>query len=128
MPVQKRPRVLIANRSEIACRIAQACEEYGFDPIALHVDGDEGSRHLQWAREWISVPSSLHLKAVVQAARDAGADFVHPGYGFLSENAAFAEVCKEYGIKFIGPTPDQMRAMGDKITATPLWMFPTTRG
>ena len=114
-------RILIANRGEIACRILRTLRRLGISPVAIHSQADEDAPHVRMADEAVCVgppPSSesyLDTAAVVDAARAAGADAVHPGFGFLSENADFAEALDAAGIAFIGPPPAAIRALGDKI-------------
>jgi len=116
-------KILIANRGEIALRVIRTCKEMGIKTVAVYSTADKDSLHVRFADEAVCIgpPSSaesyLSLPRIMTAVEITNADAVHPGYGFLAENADFAEVCKEYGVKFIGPTPDQIRAMGDKITA-----------
>ncbi|MCH2084259.1 MAG: acetyl-CoA carboxylase biotin carboxylase subunit [Saprospiraceae bacterium] len=116
-------KILIANRGEIALRIIRTCREMGIKTVAVYSTADRESLHVRFADEAVCIgpPSSadsyLHIPTIMAAVEITNADAVHPGYGFLAENADFAEVCAEYGIKFIGPTPDQIRKMGDKITA-----------
>ena len=116
-------KILIANRSEIALRIIRTCREMGIKTVAIYSTADRDSLHVRFADEAVCIgpPSStesyLSVPRIMAAAEITNADAIHPGYGFLAENADFAEVCAEYGIKFIGPSPDHMRKMGDKITA-----------
>ena len=116
-------KILIANRGEIAVRIIRACKEMGIKTVAVHSVADNEALHVSLADESICIgptPSSasyLNMKAIISAAEIADADAIHPGYGFLSENAEFAEICEQCGITFIGPTAENMRKMGDKITA-----------
>lgn len=116
-------KVLIANRGEIALRIIRTCREMGIKTVAVYSTADRESLHVRFADEAVCIgkpPSSesyLSVPRIMAAVEITNADAVHPGYGFLAENADFAEVCSEYGIKFIGPTPEQIRKMGDKITA-----------
>ena len=116
-------KILIANRGEIALRIIRTCKEMGIRTVAVYSTADEESLHVRFADEAVRIgpPSSaesyLSIPKIMAAVEITNADAIHPGYGFLAENADFAEVCAEYGIKFIGPTPEQMRKMGDKITA-----------
>lgn len=116
-------KILIANRGEVALRIIRTCREMGIQSVAVYSTADKDSLHVRFADEAVCIgpPSSadsyLHIPKIMAAVEITNADAIHPGYGFLAENADFAEVCKEYGIKFIGPTPEQMRKMGDKITA-----------
>ncbi len=116
-------KILIANRGEIALRIIRACKEMGIKSVAVHSDVDHDALHVSLADESIcigpaaSADSYLNMKAIISAAEIADADAIHPGYGFLSENAEFAEICEQCGIIFIGPSADNMRQMGDKISA-----------
>jgi len=116
-------KILIANRGEIALRIIRTCKEMGIATVAVYSTADKESLHVRFADEAVCIgpPSSaesyLSIPKIMAAAEITNADAIHPGYGFLAENADFAEVCNEYGIKFIGPTPDQIRKMGDKVTA-----------
>ena len=116
-------KILIANRGEIALRIIRTCKEMGIKTVALYSTADRDSLHVRFAVEAVcigppaSAESYLNVPRIMAAVEITDADAIHPGYGFLSENANFAEVCQEYGIKFIGPTPEQIRKMGDKITA-----------
>lgn len=114
---------MIANRGEIALRVIRTCREMGIKTIALYSTADKDSLHVKFADEAVCIgkPSSsdsyLNIPHIMAAAEITNADSIHPGYGFLAENAKFAEICGEHNIKFIGPTPAQIRAMGDKITA-----------
>lgn len=116
-------KILIANRGEIALRIIRTCREMGIKTVAVYSTADRESLHVRFADEAVCIgpPSSsesyLSIPRIMAAVEITNADAIHPGYGFLAENAEFAEVCSEYGIKFIGPTPEQIRKMGDKITA-----------
>jgi acetyl-CoA carboxylase, biotin carboxylase subunit len=116
-------KILIANRGEIAVRIIRACKELGIKTVAVYSDVDHEALHVSLADESIcigpaaSVNSYLNMKAIISAAEVADADAIHPGYGFLAENAEFAEICEQCGITFIGPSPESMRRMGDKISA-----------
>jgi acetyl-CoA carboxylase biotin carboxylase subunit len=116
-------KILIANRGEIALRIIRACKELGIKTVAVHSDVDREGLHVKMADESIcigpapSISSYLNMKAIISAAEVTDADAIHPGYGFLSENAEFAEICGNCGITFIGPSPESMRLMGDKISA-----------
>lgn len=116
-------KILIANRGEIALRIIRTCREMGIKTVAVYSTADRESLHVRFADEAVCIgppqssESYLSIPRIMAAVEITNADAVHPGYGFLAENADFAEVCAEYGIKFIGPTPDQIRKMGDKITA-----------
>jgi acetyl-CoA carboxylase, biotin carboxylase subunit len=116
-------KVLIANRGEIALRVIRTCREMGIKTVAIYSTADADSLHVRFADEAVCVgppqskDSYLNIPRIMAAAEITNADAIHPGYGFLAENADFAEICGEYGIKFIGPTPTQIRLMGDKITA-----------
>ena len=116
-------KVLIANRGEIALRIHRACREMGIKTVAVHSTADADAMHVRLADESVCIgppparDSYLNIPAIVSAAAVTGADAIHPGVGFLSENAAFAEIVEAHGIVFIGPTPEHIQAMGDKITA-----------
>lgn len=116
-------KILIANRGEIALRIIRTCREMGIKTVAVYSTADRESLHVRFADEAICIgpprgkDSYLNIQNIMAAAELTAADAIHPGYGFLAENAVFAETCTKYGIKFIGPTADQIRAMGDKITA-----------
>ena len=116
-------KVLIANRGEVALRIHRACREMGIKTVAVHSEADANAMHVRLADEAVcigparSTESYLNKSAIISAALITGADAIHPGFGFLSENADFAEMVEEHGITFIGPTSAQMRLMGDKITA-----------
>ncbi len=112
--------VLIANRGEIACRIIATARRMGLKTIALHTPTDRGALFTRLADETVETPSYLDAAAIVTAAKAAGAQALHPGYGFLSENADFAEYCALEGIAFVGPSPEAMRAMGLKSTAKAL--------
>ncbi|MBR5347430.1 MAG: acetyl-CoA carboxylase biotin carboxylase subunit [Deltaproteobacteria bacterium] len=116
-------KILIANRGEIAIRIIRACKEIGVKTVAVHSDVDADSLHVKLADESIcigpaaSAGSYLNVKAIISAAEVTDADAIHPGYGFLAENAEFAEICGQCGLTFIGPTAENMHLMGDKIRA-----------
>ncbi len=116
-------KVLIANRGEIAVRIIRACREIGIPTVAIYSQADANSLHVRLATEAYcigpasSAKSYLSIPAIISAAIVSGADAIHPGYGFMSERADFAEICAKHGIKFIGPTAEAMRKMGDKATA-----------
>ncbi len=116
-------KVLVANRGEIALRIIRACKELGLRTVAVHSTVDAEALHVRLADESVCIGpaaptrSYLHLPSLIAAAEITGADAIHPGYGFLSENAEFAEVCRRCRITFIGPSPEAMRAWGDKVSA-----------
>ncbi len=116
-------KVLIANRGEIAVRIIRACREIGIPTVAIYSQADANSLHVRLATEAYcigpaqSAKSYLSIPAIISAALVSGADAIHPGYGFMSERADFAEICAKHGIKFIGPTAEAMKKMGDKATA-----------
>ena len=120
---KKIEKVLIANRGEIALRVIRACKELGIKTVAVYSEADEDSMHVTMADEAfcigpaISSKSYLHIPSIISAALTSGADAIHPGYGFLSENAHFVDVCAEHNIKFIGPSSDAINKMGDKATA-----------
>ena len=116
-------KVLIANRGEIALRVHRACREMGIATVAVHSTADEHAMHVRLANESVCIgppqasESYLNIPAIISACEITGADAVHPGYGFLSENARFAEILEAHGITFIGPTSDHIKLMGDKIAA-----------
>ena len=116
-------KVLIANRGEIALRVQRACRELGIGTVAVHSTADSEAMHVRLADESVCIgppaarDSYLNMAAILSAASVTGADAIHPGYGFLSENAAFAEMVEAHGVTFIGPSSDHIRMMGDKITA-----------
>ncbi len=116
-------KILIANRGEIALRVIRTCREMGIKTVAIYSTADKDSLHVKFADEAVcigkpaSADSYLNIPHIIAACEITNADAVHPGYGFLAENAKFAKICTEHGIKFIGPTPDMINAMGDKITA-----------
>lgn len=116
-------KVLIANRGEIALRVIRSCKELGISTIAVYSTADKDSLHVKFADEAVcigpakSANSYLHIPNIMAAAEITNADAIHPGYGFLAENAAFAQICEDSGIKFIGPTAEMISKMGDKITA-----------
>ncbi|MBR1601044.1 MAG: acetyl-CoA carboxylase biotin carboxylase subunit [Alphaproteobacteria bacterium] len=116
-------KILIANRGEVALRIHRACREMGIRTVAVHSEADANAMHVRLADEAVCIgparssDSYLNKPAIISAAIITGADAIHPGYGFLSENADFAEMVEKHGITFIGPSVEQMRLMGDKITA-----------
>ncbi len=116
-------KVLIANRGEIAVRVMRSCREMGIVSVAVYSDADEASMHVRYADEAYYIgaaPSSesyLNMEKILEVARQCKADAIHPGYGFLSENADFSQRCQDAGLIFIGPGPEAIRSMGDKITA-----------
>jgi acetyl-CoA carboxylase biotin carboxylase subunit len=116
-------KVLIANRGEIALRIIRACHELGVQTVAVYSEADRESLHVRFADEDVcigkapSADSYLNMVRIIAAAEVTGAEAIHPGYGFLAENAEFSEICARSDITFIGPTPAQIRSMGDKATA-----------
>ena len=116
-------KILIANRGEVALRIVRACREMGIRTVAVHSTADESAMHVRFADESVCIgpPSAkesyLNVPAILTAAAVTGADAIHPGIGFMSENAGFAEMVEEHGFVFIGPTPEHIRTMGDKVTA-----------
>jgi len=120
MPIGK---LLIANRGEIALRIIRSCRELGIGTVAIYSTVDRNALHVQLADEAVCVgeaPSSrsyLNIPNILAAATSRGADAIHPGYGFLAESAAFAEICRDHGLTFVGPSPEAILAMGDKSTA-----------
>ncbi|MET4681753.1 acetyl/propionyl/methylcrotonyl-CoA carboxylase subunit alpha [Stenotrophomonas rhizophila] len=119
-------KILIANRGEIACRVIATCQRLGIATVAVYSDADRNARHVRLADEAIAIgpaparESYLRGDAILEAARRTGAQAIHPGYGFLSENAGFAQACAEAGIVFIGPSAAAIRAMGDKSAAKAL--------
>ncbi|MCC7401786.1 MAG: acetyl-CoA carboxylase biotin carboxylase subunit [Chitinophagaceae bacterium] len=116
-------KVLIANRGEIALRVIRTCREMGIKTVAVYSTADRDSLHVKFADEAVCIgkpqssESYLNIAYLMAAAEITNADAIHPGYGFLAENAKFAEICGDYGIKFIGPTPEMISSMGDKISA-----------
>ncbi len=116
-------KILIANRGEIALRIHRACKEMGIATVAVHSEADRHAMHVRLADESVcigpnaSAESYLNIPAIISACEITGADAVHPGYGFLSENARFADIVEAHGLIFVGPTAEHIRLMGDKITA-----------
>jgi len=116
-------KILIANRGEIALRVIRTCKELGIKTVAVYSEADKDSLHVTFADEAVCIgpppgrESYLKIPSIISAAQVTGADAIHPGYGFLAENAGFSEICSESKIKFIGPSPDMIRAMGDKSYA-----------
>ena len=116
-------KILIANRGEIALRVIRTAREMGIKTVAVYSTADRDSLHVKFADEAVcigkppSIDSYLNVAHIMAAAEITNADAIHPGYGFLAENAKFAQICNDHGIKFIGPTPDMINSMGDKITA-----------
>ena len=116
-------KILIANRGEIAMRVLRACKELGIPTVAVHSTADANAMHVRFADESVCIgppaakDSYLNIPAILSACEITGADAVHPGYGFLSENARFAEILSDHGVQFIGPKPEHIRLMGDKIEA-----------
>ncbi len=130
-------KVLIANRGEIALRIIRACQELDIATVAVFSEADRESLHVRFADEEVCIgpaassESYLNIPRIIAAAEITGAEAIHPGYGFLAENAEFAEICQKSDLTFIGPTPEQIRAMGDKATARATMMeagVPTVPG
>lgn len=123
MEIKKIKKVLIANRGEIAVRIMRSCREMGIHTVAVFSDADRTAMHVRYAGEAYhigpspSAESYLNIDKIIEAAKLSRADAIHPGYGFLSENASFSRRCREEGIIFIGPSPEAIEGMGDKITA-----------
>jgi pyruvate carboxylase subunit A len=119
-------KVLVANRGEIAIRVMRACRELGIGTVAVYSDADEGAIHRRYADEAFNIgaapptESYLQLDRIVEVARDAGADAIHPGYGFLSERPEFPEACATAGVAFVGPSASAMRALGSKLAAREL--------
>ena len=116
-------KVLVANRGEIAIRIMRSCREMGIDTVAVFSDADRTSLHVRYADEAYNIgpapswESYLNMEKIIETAKKSGADAIHPGYGFLSENSAFSRLCRKEGICFIGPSPESIEMMGDKISA-----------
>src|SRR5207302_7215168 len=115
--------ILVANRGEIAVRVIRACREMGIPTVAVFSDVDRAALHVMKADEAFHIgpaaapESYLHVERILEVAKRSGAEAIHPGYGFLSENAQFAKACGEAGVKFIGPSPSAMEAMGSKTRA-----------
>jgi acetyl-CoA carboxylase, biotin carboxylase subunit len=116
-------KILIANRGEIALRIIRACKEMGIKTVAVHSTADANSLHVRFADESVcigppkSTDSYLHVPSIISAAEITDAEAIHPGYGFLAENSSFAEICNSTGMRFIGPSPESIKQMGDKARA-----------
>jgi acetyl-CoA carboxylase biotin carboxylase subunit len=116
-------KILIANRGEIALRVIRTCREMGIKTVAVYSTADADSLHVRFADEAVCIgpaPSSqsyLKISNIIAAAEITNADAIHPGYGFLSENAKFSKICQEHGVKFIGASPEMIEKMGDKATA-----------
>src|ERR1700728_3286343 len=116
-------KILIANRGEIALRVHRACKEMGISTVAVHSEADASAMHVRLADESVCIgpapaaKSYLNIPAIIAGCEITGAQAVHPGYGFLSENARFAEIVEAHGYTFIGPKPEHIRMMGDKIGA-----------
>ncbi len=116
-------KILIANRGEIALRVHRACKEMGISTVAVHSEADRNAMHVRLADESVCIgpaaaaKSYLNIPSIIAAAEITGAQAIHPGYGFLSENARFAEIVQAHGMTFIGPNPEHIRVMGDKISA-----------
>ena len=116
-------KILIANRGEIALRVHRACKEMGISTVAVHSEADRGAMWVRLADESVCIgPASaaksyLNIPSIIAAAEITGAQAIHPGYGFLSENARFAEIVEAHGMAFIGPKPEHIRTMGDKVMA-----------
>ncbi|MEX2080214.1 MAG: biotin carboxylase N-terminal domain-containing protein, partial [Dehalococcoidia bacterium] len=116
-------KILIANRGEIALRVVRACRDLGIPSVAVYSEADRVSQHVRYADEAYYIgladarESYLNGDRIIEVAIEAGADAIHPGYGFLAENADFAEACYHAGVTFIGPSPQSIRQLGDKITA-----------
>ncbi len=123
---KKIKRLAIANRGEVAVRIIRACEEMGIETVLLHSEVDSGTRAFRLADKKICIgpaPTSesyLNINANIQGAKAAGADAIHPGFGFLSENPDFAQSCLDAGINFVGPSAQSMRLLGDKVSCKEL--------
>src|ERR671917_563630 len=116
-------KILIANRGEIALRVIRACRELNVATVAVYSEADRESLHVRFADDAVCIgppptrQSYLRIPSLIAAAEITGADAIHPGYGFLAENAEFADICRASNITFIGPTGEQIRQMGDKATA-----------
>src|SRR5271167_2769057 len=116
-------KILVANRGEIALRVIRACKEMGIATVAVHSEADASAMHVHLADESVCIgpaaasKSYLNIPSIIAAAEITGAQAIHPGYGFLSENARFADIVTAHGLTFIGPTAEHIKMMGDKITA-----------
>ena len=119
-------KVLIANRGEIALRAIRACKELNISTVSVYSEGDKDLKHLKFSDETVCIgPASplesyLNMPAILSAAELTQVDAIYPGYGFLAEDSNFAEMCEKSGFKFIGPSPETIKSMGDKITAKTL--------
>src|SRR5574343_1719445 len=119
-------KILIANRGEIACRVIATAKKMGIQTVAVYSDADRDGRHVELADEAVHIgpapskESYLQIEKIIAACKQTGAEAVHPGYGFLSENEAFAKRCEDEGIAFIGPKAHSIAAMGDKIASKKL--------
>src|SRR4051794_19087636 len=109
--------VLVANRGEIARRVTRTLRRLGIRAVAVHTDADRHAPHVREADDVVRIESYLDIEAVLEAARAAGAAAIHPGYGFLSENPAFARACALAGVTFVGPTAEAIQLLGDKLRA-----------
>ncbi|MBM3946055.1 MAG: hypothetical protein FJ315_01475, partial [SAR202 cluster bacterium] len=116
-------KLMIANRGEIACRVIRTARAMGVRTVAVYSDADAKALHVQQADEAyhlgpsVAAESYLNTRRIIEAARDTGSEAIHPGYGFLSQNPGFATACQDAGVVFVGPRPEVMRAMGDKVLA-----------